>query len=109
MPIESYKPQTRQEFNELIQRFSNQWIVVKCSAPWCGPCRRIQNDFESMYLNHKPSKILIEVNVDEQDDVSAYLKVRSIPVFISYKDGNPHSSCQGANLENLQSFFDRMR
>lgn len=62
-------------------------VVVKFSAEWCGPCRVLGENIESIESDY-PNINFIEVDVDEADEelVSKY-KIRNIPVLFFIKNG----------------------
>ena len=76
---------------EKIVDFNNEItdndVVVKFSAEWCGPCRVLGENIESIESDY-PNINFIEVDVDEADEelVSKY-KIRNIPVLFFIKNG----------------------
>ena len=76
---------------EKIVDFNNEITdndaVVKFSAEWCGPCRVLGENIESIESDY-PNINFIEVDVDEADEelVSKY-KIRNIPVLFFIKNG----------------------
>lgn len=60
---------------------------LKFSAEWCGPCRVLGENIESIESDY-PNINFIEVDVDEADEelVSKY-KIRNIPVLFFIKNG----------------------
>ena len=60
--------ETRNDFKSFIEQNKNKLIIVKASATWCGPCKRIKNDFMSLYNQLPSGVILIELDIDEADD-----------------------------------------
>lgn len=61
-------------------------VVVKYSAKWCGPCKRIDMD----YLLGLSNKIVwYECDVDDNDYTPGYCGVKSIPAFLAIVNGNP--------------------
>ena len=66
---------------------SNGNVCLKFSAEWCGPCRVMGDNIESIE-NEYPEINFIEVDVDDADeDILADYKVRNIPLIIFMKDG----------------------
>ena len=85
---------------EKIVDFNNEItdndVVVKFSAEWCGPCRVLGENIESIESDY-PNINFIEVDVDEADEelVSKY-KIRNIPVLFFIKNGEVLSKEIGA-------------
>lgn len=69
---------------------------LKFSAEWCGPCRVLGENIESIESDY-PNINFIEVDVDEADEelVSKY-KIRNIPVLFFIKNGEVLSKEIGA-------------
>lgn len=65
---------------------SGKVAIIDFYAEWCGPCRTlgpVLNDIAS----ENPEIDIIKVNVDDNSDLSAEFKIRSIPAVFIYKDG----------------------
>ena len=60
---------------------------LKFSAEWCGPCRVLGENIESIESDY-PHVNFIEVDVDEADeDLINKYNIRNIPVLFFIKDG----------------------
>lgn len=99
-------PETRKEFQTLMKELSSHIVIIKCYAEWCQPCKNIKQLVEDRFeMIRSSDKILLYLNVDEQDDVATYLKIRSMPTLISYKEGMRQNICEGAVEKNINNFF----
>lgn len=62
-------------------------VLLDFYADWCGPCHTmnpIVEDIEKLYDN----KIkVVKINVDEEKEITAKYKIRSVPTFILFKSG----------------------
>ena len=59
-------------------------ILIKFSANWCGPCKRIDMN----YLLSLSDKIKwYSCDIDELDYTAGYCGVRSIPAFLAIVNG----------------------
>jgi thiol-disulfide isomerase/thioredoxin len=75
----------RTMFNALTK---NNVVVVKFSAPWCGPCRAIRPVYERLSNMTDYKKItFLEVDIDELETVSDSYNIKSIPAFIFLNNG----------------------
>ena len=61
-------------------------VMVDFWAEWCGPCKMLGPVLEELADSKSELKIL-KVNVDEENELSAKFKVRSIPTVVIFKDG----------------------
>jgi len=86
---------------------NNKYVIIKCSAVWCGPCKMIAPYFES--LAKKYSNIcFVSVDVDESEDIATYLNVQSMPTFYSVANGNYVSKFSGAAKETLNTMVEEL-
>jgi thioredoxin-like negative regulator of GroEL len=59
-------------------------VIIKFSAKWCGPCKRIDTDF---LVNLSDKIKWYECDVDENDYTPGYCGVKSIPAFLAIVNG----------------------
>lgn len=99
--------ETRDDFKNFITTHSDQLIIVKASATWCGPCKRIKNDFLTMFNNLPDNVILIDIDIDEADDVAQYLKIRKVPTIMNFVNGLPMDIYTTSDVSQIKQFFDK--
>ena len=99
--------ETRDDFKNFITAHSDQLIIVKASATWCGPCKRIKNDFLTMFNNLPDNVILIDIDIDEADDVAQYLKIRKVPTIMNFVNGLPMDIYTTSDVTQIKQFFDK--
>lgn len=105
-----HSPETRKEFKSLIENNPSYLIIVKAYAEWCNPCKIISNYVFDKFQNIQiENKILILLDIDNQKDVSSYLKIRALPTLISYKEGMKDNIVEGVNKEKIDYFFEKCR
>ena len=91
-------------------------IIIKFTADWCGPCKRIK-DMCIQFENTKPSSIqYYEINIDESIELYMKLKkmkmVNGIPALLAYKGGTkeywyiPDEVHLGSDKKGLSLFFN---
>jgi len=71
--------------------------LIDFYADWCAPCKMMEPIMDKLRI--EGVKVL-KVNVDEQPELSEYFGIRSIPTFVSIKDGKEHNRLLGANPES---------
>lgn len=77
-------------------------VVIDCYADWCGPCRIIAPRFAELSGQYTQVKFY-KLNIDEQQDISNELQIRSIPAFFVFRNGNKTEELVGANPSALNA------
>lgn len=102
----------RHSFMETIKN-NNGLFIVKFTATWCGPCKKITPFVDEQFKNTPDIVTCANIDVDQNFDLFAFLKskkmVKGIPVILAYKKGNtnysPDFSVSGTDEEQLIVFF----
>ena len=96
----------------------NHVIILKFTAEWCGPCKRIKNLVESHY-NTLPDNVLVfELDIDDQLNIPLYSflksrrQLRGIPGLLAYYGNTdrpfwfvPDNCVNSANVNSINHFF----
>lgn len=101
---------------ELYQKLAlNENIfIVKFTATWCGPCKRIES-FVNSKLDELPESVhYYELDIDDNIEIYGFLKtkkmVNGIPALLCWAKGNqnfaPDYLVVGAVESEVQKFFD---
>ena len=102
------KLETRDNFKLLISQ--KPYVIVKAGAEWCGPCKKIAPTFDSLVNKLGVNDLIVyKLDVDEDDDVSAFLKIKSLPTFISYINGEKMDVVLGADESALLNLFKKFQ
>jgi len=99
--------ETREEFKEFLHQNKDKVVIVKASATWCRPCKRIEKDFMNMYKTICPNAILVLLDIDDADDIASHLKIRKIPTMLNFVNERPMDALQSSNLEEVKMFFQK--
>lgn len=60
--------------------------VIRASAEWCGPCKRLTPIFEEVKQEF-PNVEFFDFDVDSNIDLSLKYSIRSVPTIIIENDG----------------------
>ena len=84
-------------------------VIVDFWAPWCGPCKTLGPALEAAVVAAKGKVRMAKVNVDENQQISAQLRIQSIPTVYAFWQGKPVDGFQGAIPgSEIKSFVDRL-
>lgn len=83
-------------------------VLVDCWAPWCGPCRSLGPVLEKLVQAYGGRFLLAKLNTDEAPQISAALRIRSIPQCFLFIGGRPAGQFTGALPEGqIRAFLDQ--
>lgn len=84
------KTMTLQEFFEKRMQHSDDLIIIKFGAAWCGPCASLTSVFDKIWSQDEFKNIpIIHVDVDEDPEIVSLFNIKSVPtVFVAKGDIN---------------------
>lgn len=92
---------TMENFQESVMEASAQTpILIDVWADWCAPCKQLMPLLEKLANEYQGQFRLAKVNADEQQQLTASLGVRSLPMVILVKDGQAVDGFNGALPES---------
>jgi putative thioredoxin len=84
-------------------------VVVDFWAAWCGPCKQLTPMIEKVVRGYRGKVRLVKVNVDENQAISAQLRIQSLPTVYAFRDGQPIDGFVGMQPESaVKAFIDRL-
>ncbi|QDS89836.1 Thioredoxin [Rosistilla ulvae] len=72
---------SEQQFDELVAQ--SPLTLIKFGAPWCGPCRMLDDELPNVTGEVE----IVSINVDNNPELSARYRVSGIPHMIMFRDG----------------------
>lgn len=60
-------------------------LIIDFWAPWCGPCRQFGPTFEKVSEKHEDI-VFAKVNTEEEQELAAALRIRSIPTIMVFRE-----------------------
>ncbi len=84
------------DFNDkVIEASSSKLVVVDFWAPWCGPCKQLTPILEKVANSSADKFTLVKINIDENQQIAAQLRIQSIPTVFAFKDKQIVNAFQG--------------
>lgn len=100
-PAAAVKDVTTATFVQDVMEASREAvIVVDFWAPWCGPCKTLGPILEKAVAATKGAVRMVKINVDENQQLAAQMRIQSIPTVYAFFDGRPVDAFQGALPES---------
>ena len=90
--------------NKVINASDDKLMIVDFWAPWCGPCKQLTPILEKVAKENEDSFDLVKVNIDENQQIAAQLRIQSIPTVYAFKEKKVVNAFQGVISE--KDFID---
>ena len=81
--------------NKVLEESLNKLVIVDFWAPWCGPCKQLTPILEKVISSSPDKIVLAKINIDENQQIAAQLRIQSIPAVFAFKDKQPVNAFQG--------------
>ncbi len=100
---------TKRFMADVIEASRQVPVIVDFWAPWCGPCKQLTPALEKAVTQAKGKVRLVKINVDENQQLAAQMRVQSIPAVFAFVNGQPVDGFMGALPESqIKQFIDRL-
>ena len=94
---------------DVIEASRETPVIVDFWAPWCGPCKQLTPMLESAVKAANGTVRMVKINVDENQEIAAQMRIQSIPAVFAFKDGQPVDGFMGALPESqINAFIEKL-
>ncbi|TMS32614.1 hypothetical protein L596_000433 [Steinernema carpocapsae] len=100
-----HAPESKSEFEEILEKAGSNLVVVDFFATWCGPCKLMKPKFEKM-SDEFTKAMFVMVDVDEQDDICEDYEIKVMPTFVFIKDKKQFHVVEGNVVDELRKAIE---
>ena len=108
------------EFKALVGSLGERRLIVRFTAPWCRPCRRIEPQCHEEFSKLPPQFLVAELDIEETLDLysafTRYKMIKGVPAMMMFRGDVerdrwfiPDDSISGDNQSEIAAFFTRCR
>lgn len=110
LPTDLIKDGTEASFlQDVIEPSQLVPVIVDFWAPWCGPCKTLGPALEAAVVAAKGRVRMVKIDVDQNQGLSAQLRIQSIPTVYAFFQGQPVDGFQGAqSASEIKRFVDKI-
>ena len=80
---------------KVVEASTNRIILVDFWAPWCEPCKQLSPILENIINDCEGRIHLAKINIDENQQIAAQLRIQSIPIVYAFKNKQIADAFQG--------------
>lgn len=89
---------------EVVEGSKTMPVIVQFWAPWCGPCKALGPVLEQEVAKNGKVR-MVRVNIDENQEIAAQLRVQSVPTIYAFSGGQPVDGFAGAQPGSMVQEF----
>ncbi|MCL4161090.1 UNVERIFIED_CONTAM: hypothetical protein GTU68_021938 [Idotea baltica] len=99
---------TDHTFNDIVPN-ADVPVLVDFYAPWCGPCKVLAPILTEISTDYEGKAIVAKINIDQNPQLTAHFKVKSIPTLMFFDKGRFQEKFNGLipkpNIEEILNMY----
>ena len=77
----------KSKYESIVNQRDGKLVLVDFYADWCGPCQSMMPTVQKIAKEHGSKLSVVKINIDKNPSLATNLNVRSVPMFILYREG----------------------
>ena len=86
--------------SKVVEISKTKPVIVDFWAPWCEPCKTLTPLLEDAVKNFGKELILAKIDIDQNQNIAAQLRIQSIPTIYTFYEGKVVDGFQGTKSKN---------
>lgn len=88
---------------------TNENVVVKYFAGWCGSCRLMAPKFNKLSETEAHSNVtFLDVNAEENENARKLAGVNNLPFFATFKNGELQNTVFTGKIEKVEEIINQL-
>jgi thiol-disulfide isomerase/thioredoxin len=110
----TYKTLMPNQLSEILQNNVNL-VILRFTAAWCGPCKRIEPLIESWPYRNDDGIAFYDLDIDTNVDIYSFFKTKrrlnGVPAIMAFSRGNvsifADEFVSSGSLKDVERFLDK--
>tara|TARA_A100000164_G_C21769897_1_gene705827 strand:- start:216 stop:641 length:426 start_codon:yes stop_codon:yes gene_type:complete len=94
-------------YEDLEKSMSHDYTMIKATASWCGPCKRIHPEIVKLAEDDKYEDVTFyEYDIDGIDDCPLQEHIRVVPTFLFFEKDKLVHKVKGSDVRGVTNYLD---